>query len=481
MGSAPPGADKRGWILSFASGLACIIGSSIICIDLITRYIPRLRSFKVRKSKTFLSASLSLSFGVMIFSALYSILPEASVYFSKGGKTPEKAKLLSIGWFMLGVISLSIVSEVLHRYLPSSIVHCEHSDGTQHEHGCDDEQAEEEESSDSETDYVHNHTHSTHDQLDHSHTQINDAALNRPTGGLRSQTDIAPATERSPLLSKNRTGRPSLTGRLSSVTYLITNKPPVCTADGKCYGFSQNRPCAGQCLPHIKAGRKSLYGVAGHHIAGMAPVIETDGVPEVDLERGRESTIEGQQEPRPMRAKSANSVQSHDHSGHDHSGHHHVPKNEFLNIGVQTSLAIALHKIPEGFITFATNHANPNLGFAVFLALFIHNISEGFAMSVPLFMALKSRPKAMFYASLFGGLSQPIGALTAFLWFKAAGQAPSEVVYGALFAVTAGIMANVAVQLYGQAVAVYHNQKLPLICAFVGMGILGMSFAMTSD
>lgn len=57
-------------------------------------------------------------------------------------------------------------------------------------------------------------------------------------------------------------------------------------------------------------------------------------------------------------------------------------------------------------------------------------------MSVPLFMALKSRPKAIFYASLFGGLSQPVGALTAFLWFKAAGQAPSEVVYGALFAVT---------------------------------------------
>lgn len=476
MASAPPGADKRGWILSFASGLACIIGSSIICIDLITRYIPKLRSFKVRKSKTFLSASLSLSFGVMIFSALYSILPEASVYFTKGGKTPEVAKLLSIGWFMLGVVSLSLVSEILHRYLPSSIVHCEHSDGTQHEHGCDEDAQGEEESSDSESDHV-DHNHAAHDNHAHTHTHINSAAvLNRPTGGLRSLTDTVPVTERSPLLPKsNSAGRPLLTGRLSSVKSLVTGKPPVCTADGKCYGFSQNRPCAGQCLPHIKAGRKSLYGVAAHQVAGMPPVLEADGVMGVDLERGREPLNE-QQEPQSVRAKSTHSVQS-----HDHSGHHHVPKNEFLNIGVQTSLAIALHKVPEGFITFATNHANPNLGFAVFLALFIHNISEGFAMSLPLFMALKSRPKAIFFATLFGGLSQPLGALAAFLWFKAAGQAPSEVVYGALFAVTAGIMANVAVQLYGQAVAVYHNQKLPLIFAFLGMGILGVSFAMTSD
>ncbi|KAI9842181.1 MAG: hypothetical protein M1830_007820, partial [Pleopsidium flavum] len=102
--------------------------------------------------------------------------------------------------------------------------------------------------------------------------------------------------------------------------------------------------------------------------------------------------------------------------------HHHVPTNAFLSIGLQTSIAIALHKLPEGFITFATNHANPKLGFAVFLALFIHNITEGFAMALPLYLALGSRWKAMFWSSLLGGISQPLGAGVAAIWFKVAGR-----------------------------------------------------------
>jgi zinc transporter, ZIP family len=126
---------------------------------------------------------------------------------------------------------------------------------------------------------------------------------------------------------------------------------------------------------------------------------------------------------------------SHPHAPAERSGHHHVSDNKFLSIGVQTSFAIALHKIPEasfpfvstislcltfdqGFITYATNHANPQLGLAVFLAIFIHNIAEGFAMSLPLFLALKSRFWAVVWASLLGGLSQPLGAGLAALSMK---------------------------------------------------------------
>ncbi|KAJ9639409.1 Zinc transporter [Coniosporium tulheliwenetii] len=110
------------------------------------------------------------------------------------------------------------------------------------------------------------------------------------------------------------------------------------------------------------------------------------------------------------------------HEGHGNQPHHHhVPTNAFLSIGLQTSIAIALHKLPEGFITYATNHANPKLGFAVFLALFIHNITEGFAMALPLYLAINSRWKAMFWSSLLGGASQPLGAGVAALWFRLAG------------------------------------------------------------
>lgn len=51
-------------ILTFHA--ACVVGSSIICIDLLVRHIPGKSNFRVQDSNAFLSASLSLSFGVMV-------------------------------------------------------------------------------------------------------------------------------------------------------------------------------------------------------------------------------------------------------------------------------------------------------------------------------------------------------------------------------------------------------------------------------
>lgn len=166
-----------------------------------------------------------------------------------------------------------------------------------------------------------------------------------------------------------------------------------------------------------------------------------------------------------------------------HPHHHHVPTNAFLAIGLQTSIAIALHKLPEGFITYATNHANPQLGFSVFMALFIHNITEGFALALPLFLALKSRWKSMLWSSLLGGISQPLGAGVAALWFKLAGRndmAPGDTVYGCMFAITAGVMTSVALQLFSESIGFTHNKPLCIAFVFLGMGILGVSFALTA-
>jgi ZIP family zinc transporter len=91
--------------------------------------------------------------------------------------------------------------------------------------------------------------------------------------------------------------------------------------------------------------------------------------------------------------------------------------------------------LTQGFITFATNHANPVLGFNVFLALFIHNIAEGFSMCLPLFLALQSRTKAVIWASLLGGLAQPTGALLAWLAFQGHKSSENNIAYGILFSI----------------------------------------------
>jgi zinc transporter, ZIP family len=162
--------------------------------------------------------------------------------------------------------------------------------------------------------------------------------------------------------------------------------------------------------------------------------------------------------------------------------HHHDPENAFMSIGLQTSIAIALHKLPEGFITYATNHAKPSLGFSVFMALFIHNITEGFALSLPLFLALHSKFRPMFWATLLG-VSQPLGAGIAAARFKIAGHEghkPGSAVYGIMFAVTAGIMASVALHLFVESLSLTHNRQLCIAFGFVGMAIMGMSNALTS-
>lgn len=53
-----------------SSAVACIAGASIICVDILIRHIPSKKNFRIEDSKVFLSASLSLSFGVMVSCAI---------------------------------------------------------------------------------------------------------------------------------------------------------------------------------------------------------------------------------------------------------------------------------------------------------------------------------------------------------------------------------------------------------------------------
>lgn len=107
-------------------------------------------------------------------------------------------------------------------------------------------------------------------------------------------------------------------------------------------------------------------------------------------------------------------------------------------------------------------------------------------MALPLYLALQSRPRAILWSSLLGGVSQPLGAGIAALWFQISASVgdgnlePGERVYGGMFAVTAGIMTSVALQLFEESLGMTHRKGLCMIFAFIGMGILGFSFALTA-
>lgn len=428
----------------------------------------------------------------------------------KGGLSPQAAAYTLVGCFLAGVIGIQIVSRCLHHYIPSHVVDCDH---THEEHKHD------------EVGHAPNDHEQSNGNVDEdtpllsndSSTKRNKAPISRSS---TFETRIKP--DAPTLIGLSR--RPSLQTRLTTtVSTLVSGGKASCDEGGPCYGYSDR--CGQECFkalsrsptrlrrlsisrhsrrhtllrssttPSSQSTQASLAGLGEEsHSHSMDPSTRrqakshahapargrSDYEGELRSSESMDADLEGGKHERGISSISA-APPPHDPA---QAHHHHVPTNAFLSIGLQTSIAIALHKLPEGFITFATNHANPDLGFAVFLALFIHNITEGFAMALPLYLALGSRLKAMLWSSLLGGISQPLGAGVAAIWFKVAGRsnlAPGERAYGGMFAVTAGIMTSVALQLFTESLSLTHNRNLCVAFAFLGMGILGLSFALTAE
>ena len=445
------------------------------------------------------------------------MLPSAKSYLRKGGFSPEAAAFTLIGCFIGGVIGIQAISRLLHHYIPSHVVDCDHT----HE-----ERDTGESDQESHVGYKHSDEHI--DDYEDTPLIEREAFHYKPNRSLsfnQITTEANWKTDRSNTTAPSAR-RPSLQTRFSKrVKTFITGAKASCDEGDPCYGYTD--PCGQECFkaisrnptytstkhsthdnlrqpglpristaPYTRATHASLQGLGEESDLESPLVVDRPQYDSHrhDVNRGRQygtdrPSFESHGSPRSPTAcsgsKGTENKRDYSPSPKDPSQahHHHVPSNAFLSIGLQTSIAIALHKLPEGFITYATNHANPKLGFTVFMALFIHNITEGFAMALPLYLALGSRWKAMFWSSLLGGISQPLGAGIAALWFKLAGRsnmAPGENVYGGMFAVTAGIMTSVALQLFSESLTLTHNRNLCIGFAFIGMAILGVSFALTA-
>src|SRR5579871_4997050 len=344
------------------------------------------------------------------------MLPTSKSSLIKGGFSPKIAALTLIACFIIGAAGIQILSRILHRYIPSHVVDCHHT----HE----DEEYQEPRKRDHSM-----HSNPRHELKGHGY---------RPRARSRHSLNGHISPVRARRLSWNseyrdqqvdgqgNSNRPPLHSHFSKVSQLVSNQKAFCDEDGQCYGYTD--PCGVDCFSNIQArGGSKLQ----HHTAIRQPPLnrktshlqrlasQTEQTPllhQVDEERAfttqsptdishkRDQHIPNGHSSSPRSQSPSTSHHSELPDGVEH--HHHVPTNAFLSIGLQTCTAIALHKLPEGFITYATNHANPRLGFSVFLALFVHNISEGFAMALPLYLALNSKWKAVIWSSVLGGISQ---------------------------------------------------------------------------
>jgi len=428
-----------------------------------------------------------------------------------------------MGCFVSGFIGIQVISRVLHQYMPSHVVDCDHTHKEQIE---DPRHETRHRQSRTRSRRQSVRTLSSRSTIRYPHmAEVSGLATEstpllsaetQPNGHgthLDSHRHIATRSETLPHIHSAHPGtatqarRPSMKEISRFVKSFVKDKPHEahCDESETCYGFSE--PCGHEC-DKLKTSaalstrsttllRSNTSTTLAEHLSS-APESYTDNGSSSptspfchgDHMHSREQTgrsVDGEPHSHPTTVDEEDVDNDCDQMEEDLEAqhHHHVPENAFLSIGLQTVIAIALHKFPEGFITYATNHASPTLGLNVFMALFVHNIAEGFSMALPLYLALGSRFKAVAWSSLLGGLSQPVGAAIAMLWFKLANRSDDfsvdNTAYACLFAVTAGIMTSVALQLFVESLSLNHNKNLSMLFAFLGMTMLGLSNALVTE
>ena len=92
-----------------------------------------------------------------------------------------------------------------------------------------------------------------------------------------------------------------------------------------------------------------------------------------------------------------------------------VGNNSLYKVGVLSMIAMILHNLPEGIITFLSSTINIKLGIKLAIAIMLHNIPEGILIAVPIYYGTKSHKKA-FISTLISGLSEPFGAILSYIF-----------------------------------------------------------------
>ena len=153
-----------------------------------------------------------------------------------------------------------------------------------------------------------------------------------------------------------------------------------------------------------------------------------------------------------------------------------VIKEEGLyKLGIISSIAIIMHNIPEGIITYLTSVKNINLGINIALAIAMHNIPEGITIAVPIYYGTKNKKKA-FKIVLISALSEPIGALLAHILLR---KIITDKTIGIILLLVAGIMSYLSiVELLPKALK-YKEKKKTIIFFIIGIIIMYLSVKIT--
>lgn len=115
--------------------------------------------------------------------------------------------------------------------------------------------------------------------------------------------------------------------------------------------------------------------------------------------------------------------------------------NNLYKLGIINMLALMIHNFPEGVATFLSSINDINLGIKLSIAIMLHNIPEGISIAVPIYYGTKSKKKSV-KATLISGLSEPLGALVAYLIL---GSFVTKEIISIVLLFVAGIMISISI------------------------------------
>ena len=143
---------------------------------------------------------------------------------------------------------------------------------------------------------------------------------------------------------------------------------------------------------------------------------------------------------------------------------------KLFKVGILSMIAIILHNIPEGIVTFIVSNKNIMLGVSMCLAIALHNIPEGISIAIPIYYSTNNKFKAIFY-TLIASLSEPIGAILTGLFLV---NYVNDMILGLLFAFIAGLMIQIS---SGKLLPTGngYNKKMSLIFFIIGFIIMILS------
>lgn len=146
-------------------------------------------------------------------------------------------------------------------------------------------------------------------------------------------------------------------------------------------------------------------------------------------------------------------------------------QGSLYKVGVLSFIALVLHNLPEGILTFMSTYQDFHLGLSLCIAIALHNIPEGVSIAVPIYYGTGSIRKAL-KCTFMSALAEPIGALLAFLIFK---NFITEAVVSMFLILVAGIMISLSIEKLLPEALSYNKKKALYMGLVTGAIVVALS------